>query len=93
MVRHRHAAASWAPTTVRQTRSVLDRYLHPQLGDLRVGAITPAVIDTCYARLRREGGARGQPLAAGSPRADTILALARWFCPVHFYRESARGVS
>src|SRR5688500_9314592 len=26
------AALSWAPTTIRQTRSVLDRYLHPHLG-------------------------------------------------------------
>ena len=71
------AAASWARTTIRQIRSVLDRYLHPQLGDLRVGAITPAVIDTCYARLRREGGARGQPVAAGTlARIHVVLRSA-----------------
>src|SRR5947209_6874097 len=28
------ASATWAPTTIRQTRSVLDRYLHPHLGDI-----------------------------------------------------------
>ena len=39
------ASASWAPTTIRQTRSVLDRYLHPHLGHLRVGDVTPAVIE------------------------------------------------
>ena len=26
------AETIWAPTTIRQTRSVLDRYLHPHLG-------------------------------------------------------------
>ena len=29
------ASAGWAPTTIRQTRSVLDRYLHPHLGARR----------------------------------------------------------
>ena len=60
------ASASWAPTTIRQTRSVLDRYLHPHLGHLRVGDVTPAVIDACYARIRHHGGVHGQPLAAGT---------------------------
>ena len=35
------ASTGWAPTTIRQTRSVLDRYLHPHLGDLAVGEVTP----------------------------------------------------
>ena len=35
------AEASWAPTTVRQTRSVLDRYLHPHVGHVAVGDVTP----------------------------------------------------
>jgi integrase-like protein len=39
------ASTGWAPTTIRQTRSVLDRYLHPHLGDLAVGEITPSRID------------------------------------------------
>jgi hypothetical protein len=32
------ASTTWAPTTIRQTRSVLDRYLHPHLGATRVGS-------------------------------------------------------
>ncbi|MGH9228634.1 MAG: phage integrase central domain-containing protein [Acidimicrobiales bacterium] len=39
------ASTGWAPTTTRQTRSVLDRYLHPHLGGLAVGEVTPAIID------------------------------------------------
>ena len=45
------ASTGWAPTTIRQTRSVLDRYLHPHLGDLTVGEITPSRIDAVYATL------------------------------------------
>ena len=66
-----------APTTIRQTRSVLDRYLHPHLGSLRVGEVTPAVIDACYARLRRGGGTRGQPLSPGTlARIHVVLRSA-----------------
>jgi integrase len=50
------ASTGWAPTTTRQTRSVLDRYLHRQLGGLAVGEVTPAIIDAVYADLRRQGG-------------------------------------
>jgi hypothetical protein len=53
------AAVSWAPTTVRQTRSVLDRYLHPHLGADLVGEVTPATIDAVYAKLRVCGSRRG----------------------------------
>ncbi|MGB5760509.1 MAG: hypothetical protein WBM50_26575 [Acidimicrobiales bacterium] len=31
------ASGSWAPTTTRQTRSVLDRYLHPHIGSIPMG--------------------------------------------------------
>jgi len=57
------AAVSWAPTTVRQTRSVLDRYLHPHLGAYRVGDVTPATI---YAKLRVCGSQRGTALSPGT---------------------------
>ena len=40
------ASGSWAPTTTRQTRSVLDRYLHPHLGSHRVGETTTSLIDS-----------------------------------------------
>jgi integrase len=71
------AATGWAPTTVRQTRSVLDRYLHRHLGDLAVGDVTPAIIDGVYATLRRQGGIGGRPLAAGTlARVHTVLRAA-----------------
>jgi len=71
------AAVSWAPTTVRQTRSVLDRYLHPQLGDQRVGEITPAMIDATYAALRERGSTRGASLSPGTlARVHVVLRSA-----------------
>jgi integrase len=71
------ASGSWAPTTIRQTRSVVDRYLHPQLGTLRVGELTPSVIDAAYVRLRVSGGGRGQGLSAGTlARVHVVLRSA-----------------
>ena len=71
------AAVSWAPTTVRQTRSVLDRYLHPHLGDQRVGEITPATIDATYATLRERGSTRGTSLSPGTlARVHVVLRSA-----------------
>ncbi len=71
------ASTGWAPTTIRQTRSVLDRYLHPHLGDLAVGEITPSRIDAVYATLRRCGGVRHQPLSAGTiARVHVVLRSA-----------------
>jgi integrase len=71
------ASGSWAPTTIRQTRSVVDRYLHPQLGILRVGELTPSVIDAAYVRLRVSGGSRGQGLSAGTlARVHVVLRSA-----------------
>ena len=46
------ASRSWAPTTIRQTRSVLDRYLHPHIGSIPIGSLTAARIDELYAELR-----------------------------------------
>jgi integrase len=71
------ASLSWAPTTVRQTRSVLDRYLHPHLGDLRVGELTTARIDDLYRDLRRAGGREERPLAPGTlARVHVVLRAA-----------------
>ena len=71
------ASGGWAPTTTRQTRSVLDRYLHPCFGELAVGDVTPAIIDAGYAALRREGGVGGRPLASGTlARTHTVLRAA-----------------
>jgi Phage integrase, N-terminal SAM-like domain len=71
------ASGSWAPTTIRQTRSVVDRYLHPQLGSIRVGELTPSVIDAAYVRLRLSGGGRGQGLSSGTlARVHVVLRSA-----------------
>jgi integrase len=71
------AEAGWAPTTIRQTRSVLDRYLHPHLGRVAVGDVTPAMIDATYATLRQCGGLGGRPLAAGTlKRVHVVLRAA-----------------
>ena len=60
------AAGGWAPTTIRQTRSVLDRYLHPHFGAIAVGDVTPATIDAVYVELRCRGGIGGRPLASAT---------------------------
>ncbi|MEO5840305.1 MAG: tyrosine-type recombinase/integrase [Acidimicrobiales bacterium] len=71
------ASTSWAPTTIRETRSVLDRYLHPCIGEVAVGDLTPAAIDAMCASLRRGGGMRGQPLSAGTlARVHVVLRAA-----------------
>jgi len=60
------ASRSWAPTTIRQTRSVLDRYLHPHIGSILVGSLTAAQRDELYADLGRSGSVEGGPLSAGT---------------------------
>jgi integrase len=68
------AETGWAPTTIRQTRSVLDCYLHPHLGRVAVGDVTPAAIDKLYVRLRRSGGVGGRPLMPGTlARVHVVL--------------------
>ena len=60
------ASPDWAPTTVSQTRSVINRHLHPHLGHLPVAKLTTADIDDLYGHLRRAGGHDGKPLSAGT---------------------------
>ena len=60
------AETGWAPTTNRQTRSVLDRYLHPHLGARIVADLTSADIDDLYVCLRRSGGIGGKQLQSGT---------------------------
>jgi integrase len=60
------AEMGWAPTTACQTRSVLNRYLHPHIGAVLVGDLTPAGIDGLYVRLRCSGGVGGKPLKPGT---------------------------
>ena len=60
------ASPGWALTTVSQTRSVIDCYLKPYLGQLAVAKLTTEDIDDFYGHLLRAGGRRDQPLAPGT---------------------------
>lgn len=60
------ASVNWSPNTVRQHDSVLRCHLCPRFGSIRVGDLTPAMIDAVYADLRRNGNTRGGPLAAST---------------------------
>lgn len=62
------SAPNWAPTTVRNTRSIIDRYLTPGLGSTRVRDLTTVVIDEFYVRLRTTGRLDGRPLSVGTVR-------------------------
>jgi integrase len=71
------AATGWSPTTVRHTRSVLDRQLHPHLDAVFVADFTTASIDALYSRLLDRGGISGQPLKAGTvQRVHVVLRSA-----------------
>ena len=53
---------------------MLDRYLHPRIGEVAVGDLTSAAIDAMYASLHRGGGMHGQPLSAGTlARVHVVL--------------------
>ena len=64
--------ANWSPTTIRQTRSVLNRQspnpgrFKPLLGDIRVNKLTTIDIDDTYRLLSRCGGHDGRPLTSGT---------------------------
>ncbi|MCU1398015.1 MAG: hypothetical protein JWN62_1124 [Acidimicrobiales bacterium] len=71
------AELGWAPTTIRQTRSVGDRYLHPHIGDRALADLSAADIDDLYVRLRTGGGVGGKPLQPGSvARIHVVLRSA-----------------
>jgi Phage integrase, N-terminal SAM-like domain len=59
------ASAHWAPSTVRQTRSVITHRLLPHLGHLAVTKLTTADIDDLFAH---DGGLAGWGLADRSYR-------------------------
>jgi integrase len=53
------------PKTLEDYRSLIERYVSPRLGRMRLQSVKPSTISTFYATLRREGGKDGRPL---SPR-------------------------
>ncbi len=58
-----NASPAWSSTTLRQTRSVVERHLKPLLGHLAVSKLTTVDIDDVYRHLLRAGGCEGRPLA------------------------------
>lgn len=64
------ASTSWAPTTTRETRSILDRCLHPHLGHLRVGDVTTCGHRRHLRHLARARQRQGRPAQAGDAQPD-----------------------
>jgi integrase len=57
---------AWAPSTVRNTAAIVDRYLRPALGRHKVSKLRTAEIDQHYVDLREHGGRKGGKLALGT---------------------------
>lgn len=75
-------SGTWAPTTLRNVRSIVCAHLDPRIGDVLVGDLTAAMVDDLYAKLRVDGRGIGEPLAIGTVRRvhsvlDAALAQAR----------------
>lgn len=62
------AAADLSPTTVKETRGVIDRSLRPAFGERKLAKLKPADIDAFYQQLRVSGGVTGEPLAPSTIR-------------------------
>jgi integrase len=62
------ARYDFSPKTVRETRGVLDHYLLPGLGTVRLVKLKASDLDSFYRRLAASGGAGGAPLAPGTVR-------------------------
>jgi integrase len=60
------ASPAWAPTTISQTRSIIDVHLKPHLGHLDIEKLTTVDIDDFYGYLLRAGGRRQRPLTPGT---------------------------
>lgn len=51
------------PQTVASYRDLIDRYVVPRLGSVRLQAVQPAMLTRLYADLLKAGGVNGRPLA------------------------------
>jgi integrase len=63
-----HAAPSFSPKNVRETRGLLDRNLLPFLGSVTLSKLGAADLDRFYRRLADKGGRAGRPLSAATIR-------------------------
>ncbi len=65
------------PSTFTSYRSVMDHYVVPRLGTVRLSALTPAQLGRFYAELGASGGKRGGPLSPTTVRyAHTVFGKA-----------------
>lgn len=68
---------SLRPSTVASYRMIVDHWLVPQVGQVRLASLTPGNLNKAYGRLLTGGGKGGGPLSARSVRyAHTVLGKA-----------------
>jgi integrase len=63
-----HAAPDFSPTTVLETRGILDRYLLPAFSDTKLNRLGTDAIDRFYRELRASGGKGGRALSPATIR-------------------------
>lgn len=69
-----HAHPNLSPSTANVSRTIIDHYLVPHLGELPLSKLTSARIDTVYRALSEHGGRGGKPLKPATVRrAHNIL--------------------
>jgi integrase len=61
------------PSTMGVYRVQLSAYVLPRIGSVRLQSLTPAMLDTLYIALEREGGRRGQALSAKTVRNVHVM--------------------
>lgn len=86
------ASKDWSPWTAKGARGIIDRYLIPGIGTVKVAKLTPARIDALYHSLSVSGGAKGQglaPLTVNHVHAVLRRALNRAERHGHIHRNPA----
>lgn len=64
------------PLTVEGYSNVIKNWIIPHFGAIKIKDVTPVQLETLYAKLSREGGKGGRPLAPRSVKfAHTVLSL------------------
>jgi len=69
-----HARDGLSPSTVANTRMIIDKHLGPHIGAVPLSKLTPERIDAAYRALRDHGGRGGKSLAPATVhRAHNVL--------------------
>ncbi len=74
--------ANAAYNTCKTYDNAVKNYIAPNVGNLAVDALTPALVDALYAVVRARGGKDGKPIAANTLRKLHWLLRGayKWFC-------------